>query len=72
MQRVRPVWIPTRVPALIACESCLTSEARLEVVDESKSVYRYVCRKCGTVSELSLEQLNDPVWRARAACNKAS
>ncbi len=70
--RVRPVWIPERVPAKITCLQC---GSRMEAVlnSEREGVsFSYKCQQCGGDTVLSLDQLNDPVLRPKIMGAKAS
>ena len=72
MTRVRPVWIPERVPARITCMKCGSPmQASLED-DKQAGSFRYKCQRCGGDTVVSLDQLNDPAWRPRLMGAKAS
>lgn len=69
--RVRPVWIPERVPAKITCLQC---GSRMEAVlaTEKEGGFSYRCQRCGESTVVSLDQLNDPALRARLTGTKPS
>jgi hypothetical protein len=72
MTRVRPVWIPERVPARITCMQC-GSPLEASLSDERQPEgFRYKCQRCGGDTVVSLDQLNDPSWRPRLMGAKAS
>jgi transcription elongation factor Elf1 len=72
MTRVRPVWIPERVPARITCMQC-GSPLQASFADDNQSDgFRYKCQACGRDTVVSLEQLNDPTWRPKLMGAKAS
>ena len=65
MTRVRPVWIPERVPARITCLKC-GSPLQASLADNNHSEgFHYKCQCCGGDTVVSLDQLNDPSWRTR-------
>ncbi len=71
MTRVRPVWIPERVPARIACLHC-GSPMEAVLASEKSEAFSYRCQRCGGSTVVSLEQLNDPLWRPKLMRAKAS
>ncbi|HEU5403372.1 MAG TPA: hypothetical protein VFU86_18595 [Terriglobales bacterium] len=69
--RVRPVWIPERVPAKITCLQCGSPTQALLDSEKGKG-FHYRCQRCGGNTVVSLEQLNDPAWRPKLMGSKAS
>lgn len=72
MTRVRPVWIPERVPARITCMQCGSPLQASLAGDKQPGGFRYKCQHCGGDTVVSLDQLNDPMWRPRLMGAKAS
>lgn len=69
--RVRPVWIPERVPAKITCLQC-SSPMEAVLASEKSEGFNYCCQRCGANTLVSLDQLNDPTWRPKLMGAKAS
>ncbi len=69
--RVRPVWIPERVPAKITCLQCGTPMEAVLASGKSEG-FNYRCQSCGGDTVVSLDQLNDPTWRPKLMGAKAS
>lgn len=69
--RVRPVWIPERVPAKITCLQC-GSPTEAVLASEKDEGFTYRCQRCGGNTVVSLDQLNDPRWRLKLMGAKAS
>ncbi len=59
------MWIPSRVPSAIDCSSCHGVRSAEYTESPSELLYRYVCKKCGSVMLHSLEELNKPVKHTR-------
>lgn len=72
MTRVRPVWIPERVPAQITCMQCGSPRKASLADDKQPGGFRYKCQCCGGDTVVSLDQLNDPTWRPKLMGAKAS
>ena len=72
MTRVRPVWIPERVPARITCMKCGSPLQASLADDNQPGGFHYKCQHCGEDTVVSLDQLNDPAWRPRLMGAKAS
>ena len=72
MTRVRPVWIPERVPARITCMKCGSPLQASLADDKEPGGFRYKCQRCGGDTVVSLDQLNDPAWRPKLTGAKAS
>jgi DNA-directed RNA polymerase subunit RPC12/RpoP len=71
MTRVRPVWIPERVPAKITCMQC-GSPMEAVLASEKEGGFSYRCQRCGGSTVVSLDQLNDPTLRAKLMGARAS
>ena len=71
MTRVRPIWIPERVPARITCLHCGSPMEAL-LANESGEGFSYRCQRCGGNTVVSLDQLNDPTLRPKLMGAKAS
>lgn len=71
MNKVRPIWISSRVPARVTCMQCHAPNASelKEVV--GKDAFTYRCVNCGFEVRLTLSELNDPVWREHARVARA-
>lgn len=64
--RVRPVWISTRVPARISCQLCGVRDHAVLNPNSEPDQYHYRCQSCSAEVVLTLAELNDPDWRAKA------
>ena len=72
MNRVRPVWISSRVPARITCMNCHEMDSSRFSGAPDKDTYLYLCAMCGFQDQVTLAQLNDPNWRGSAIMARAA
>lgn len=72
MYRARPMWIASRVPERITCMHCHDVDSAVLTTAADDGTYEYSCQACKSDVKLSLEELNNPVWRERMKEAKAA